>query len=105
VSDAQSAAWLHRRMIPVPDDGYLQVVGSDGGLSLHEVAHDAEREVSMHFGGRSLSASGPSVIRAQQMGAEPGQSAAVEHERVTFDAQEAGALHAFVCVARFAQQT
>jgi hypothetical protein len=104
VSEAQSAVWLQRRTMPVPDGGYLQVVASDGGLSLHEAAHDAERPVAVHFGGRSFAASGARVMCAQQMGVDAGQSAAVEHASVAFDAHEEAAPHAFVCALRLAQQ-
>ncbi len=104
VSEAQSAVWLQRRTVPVPDAGYLQVVASDGGLSLHEAAHDAERPVAVHFGGRSFAASGARVMCAQQMGVDAGQSAAVEQASVAFDAHEEAAPHAFVCAPRFAQQ-
>ena len=83
----------------------MQVVGSDGGLSLHEAAHEAVSPVAVHFGGRSFCASGASVICAQQMGAEAGQSDAVAHASVAFEPQDAGALHVFVCAARLAQQT
>jgi hypothetical protein len=104
VSEVQSEAWLQRRTMPVPDAGYLQVVASDGGLSLHEAAHDAARAVAVHFGGRSFATSGAVVMCAQQMGADPGQSEAVEHASVAFEAHEEAAPHVFVWALRFAQQ-
>ena len=91
--------------VPVPDTGYVQDSAFDGGLSLHEAAHDAERPVAVHFGGRSPAASGTSVMCAQQMGADPGQSEAVEHASVAFDAHEEAEPHVLVCALRFAQQT
>jgi hypothetical protein len=83
----------------------LHVVASDGGLSLHDAAHDVARPAAVHFGGRSFDESVTSDRFAQQMGAEAGQSDAVEQLRVAFDAQELGALQAFFCAPRFAQQT
>jgi hypothetical protein len=74
----------------------LQVVGSAGGLSAHEAAHDAERPVAVHFGGRSLAVSVTVDSFAQQMGAEAGQSEAVAHESVVFGEQELTVLHAFI---------
>jgi hypothetical protein len=83
----------------------LHIVASAGGLSLQEDAHEAERPVAVHFGGRSFNASATSDSFAQQMGVELGQSEAVEHARVAFAAQELALLHAFVCAERLAQQT
>lgn len=104
VSEVQSAVWLHRRTMPVPEGGYVQDSAFEGGLSLHEAAHDAERPVAVHFGGRSFAVSGTRVMCAQQMGADPGQSEAVEHASVAFDAHEEAEPHALVCALRFAQQ-
>jgi hypothetical protein len=74
----------------------LQVVQSAGGLSLHEVTHEAERPVAVHFGGRSLAVSVTSDSFPQQIGAEAGQSAAVEHASVAFEGQELALPHAFI---------
>lgn len=75
---------------------YVQVAALAGGLSVHEAAHEAERPVAVHFGGRSLAVSVMSESFPQQMGAELGQSAAVEHASVAFEAQELALLHAFI---------
>jgi hypothetical protein len=104
-SDVQSASWLHRRIVPTPTGGYLQVVPSDGGRSLHDAAHDAASIVAVHFGGSSPSASGTVVICPQQIGADDGQSDAVEHASVAPDEQEAGAEQELLCEANVAQHT
>jgi hypothetical protein len=102
----QSASWLQRRTRPVPPDGgNAQLSELAGGLSLQEDAHEAARPVAVHFGGRSFAASVTSVIFAQQMGAELGQSEAVKHARVVFAGQAVALLHAFVCAGRVAQHT
>jgi hypothetical protein len=58
----------------------------------------------VHFGGRSFAVSGTVVMRAQQIGDDPGQSEAVEQASVAFEAQEEAAVHELVCGPRFAQQ-
>jgi hypothetical protein len=83
----------------------VQLSELDGGLSLHEDAHEAERPVVVHSGGRSFAGSVTSVIFAQQMGAELGQSEAVEHARVAFAAQDAEEVHAFTWAEKLAQHT
>ena len=82
----------------------MQLYGFTGGLSLHVEAHEDERPVAVHFGGRSLAASVTSDSFAQQMGAEVGQSAAVEQLSVAFAGQELALPQVFTCMARFVAQ-
>ena len=72
---------------------------------MQEDAHNDARPVFVHFGGISFIASMVCDSFAQQMGAELGQSEAVEQARVAFAGQELALLHALVCAERLAQHT